>query len=472
MAGLFTACHCLVHPYRGEGFGLPIAEAMACGLAVIVPRHGACLDFCDDSVAYLVDAKEVRLAEARVGALPTVEQPWWAEVDRAGLASAMRRVVAKPEEARAVGRAASARIRAHWTWARSAAIAAGRLETLSRRPPRLTACIVAKDEERSLPRCLKSLRGLADEVVVVDTGSTDRTAEVAREHGAKVKPFVWSGDFAAARNESLRHATGNWVLMIDADEWLDAAGRREVRCILHEQTLTPHFLRQSTHSAGEPSGLERLQVRLFPNDPGVRFAGAVNEALVDASGGRVRAQLSGVVLHHDGARSGRRRRLRRVLKLFEASARQHREDARPSLELARAYLDLGLPAKAEEEAQRAIDLLAGQPAGADLLRPEAYGLKARALLELGRLADAVGESRTAIQFNPELGEAHATLAAALAAEGLLGPAASAYRTALQCRPRAALRPVDRAASGWRSQLALDGIQARLENLVQTEPRNR
>jgi glycosyltransferase involved in cell wall biosynthesis len=131
MAGLYTACQCLVHPYRGEGFGLPIAEAMACGLAVIVPRHGACLDYCDDKVAYLVKAREVRLPQPRVGNIATVERPWWAEVDRAALARAMRRVVDKPGEARAKGRRASARIRSEFTWERAAQAAAIRIAALA-----------------------------------------------------------------------------------------------------------------------------------------------------------------------------------------------------------------------------------------------------------------------------------------------------------------------------------------------------
>jgi glycosyltransferase involved in cell wall biosynthesis len=468
MPALFTACQYLVHPYRGEGFGLPIAEAMACGLAVIVPNHGACLDFCDESVAYLVDAKEVRLPEARIGALATVEKPWWAEVDGTALASAMRHVLDKPAEAHAVGVRASAHIRREWTWARAAAVAAGRLEGLSHRPPRLTACLVLKDEQRSLGRCLRSLRGLADEVIVLDTGSSDRTVEVARDLGAKVRSFPWAGDFAAARNEVLRHATGSWILMIDADEWLDRAGRLEIRCIVDGETSAPHFLRQSTHAAREPDGVERLQVRLFPNTPELRFAGSVNEVLVHRAGGRVTAYPSGVVLHHDGAPSGRRRRLRRVLKLLEADAHGQRENALPALDLTRAYLDLGLAAKADEEAHRAIDILAGQPAGADLLRPEAHYLMARALLELGKSSDAAGESRIAVQLNRDLAEAHAALGAALDAEGLLEPAASAFRAALQCAPTAALRPVDRSA-GRRSRLALDALEKRsghsVKNLV-------
>jgi glycosyltransferase involved in cell wall biosynthesis/GT2 family glycosyltransferase len=467
MPGLFTACQCLVHPYRGEGFGLPIAEAMACGLPVIVPRHGACLDFCDESVAYLVDAKELRWPEARVGATATVEHPWWAVVDRASLGAAMRHVVENPEEARAVGRRASTRIRGEWTWARSALVATSRLEALSQRSPRLTACIVVKDEERGLGRCLKSLRGLVDEVVVVDTGSTDRTADVARQHNAKVRQFSWSNDFAAARNEALRHATGDWILIIDADESLDAAGRKELRWIVNSQMRSTHFLRQITHASRDPEGVERLLVRLFPNDPGLRFSGPINEVLVDGSGTRVEARPSGVVLHHVGAPAGRRRRLRRVLTLLEDDAKNQRENARPMLDLTRAYLDLGLAAEAEEEAHRAIDLLAGAPAGVDFLRPEAHCLRARALRELGRFAEATSEGRAAVRLNPELAEAHATLAAALAAAGQLEPALIAYRAALQCPPIAAFRPVDRAASGRRSRRALEGIQTRIGYLVET-----
>ena len=85
MAGLYTACNCLVHPYRGEGFGLPIAEAMACGLPVVVTGYGAALDFCTPDNAYLIPACEVKLTEKRIGDIKTVDYPWLAEPDRAAL---------------------------------------------------------------------------------------------------------------------------------------------------------------------------------------------------------------------------------------------------------------------------------------------------------------------------------------------------------------------------------------------------
>ncbi|HOP41090.1 MAG TPA: glycosyltransferase, partial [Geobacteraceae bacterium] len=84
-------------------------------------------------------------------------------------------------------------------------------------PAALSVCLIAKNEESNLPRCLASLRALADEIIVVDTGSNDRTREVARLFGAKVFDFPWNGNFSDARNESLAHASCRWILVMDAD---------------------------------------------------------------------------------------------------------------------------------------------------------------------------------------------------------------------------------------------------------------
>ncbi len=92
LAGLYTACDCLVHPYRGEGFGLPIAEAMASGLAVVVTNHGAALDFCDETTAFLVPARVRQFRERRVGSFETVGIPYWAEPDQEALQRLMRHI--------------------------------------------------------------------------------------------------------------------------------------------------------------------------------------------------------------------------------------------------------------------------------------------------------------------------------------------------------------------------------------------
>ena len=97
---------------------------------------------------------------------------------------------------------------------------------------RLSVCLIARNEEKFLGACLESVRGLADEIVVVDTGSTDRTVEIAKQHGAKVDHFTWCDDFSAARNLALAHATGDWVLVLDADETVPSSSHAAMRALM------------------------------------------------------------------------------------------------------------------------------------------------------------------------------------------------------------------------------------------------
>src|SRR5229473_1042408 len=93
----------------------------------------------------------------------------------------------------------------------------------------VSLCLMVRNEEESLPGCLQSVAGAANEIIVVDTGSTDRTKEVAANFGAKVFDFPWVDDFAAARNECIRHATGDWIFWMDADERMDEVNREKLK---------------------------------------------------------------------------------------------------------------------------------------------------------------------------------------------------------------------------------------------------
>lgn len=119
LPALYAACDCLVHPYRGEGFGLPVAEAMACGLPVIVTRGGACDDFCSDEYGFMVPAVRVpvRFPEETVG------QAWMLEADSGELAKAMRQACSDPQSASAMGARGAAHIAENFSWARAAEIA-------------------------------------------------------------------------------------------------------------------------------------------------------------------------------------------------------------------------------------------------------------------------------------------------------------------------------------------------------------
>ncbi len=136
LAGLYKACDCLVHSYRGEGFSLPIAEAMAMELPVIVTGHGACLDFCGTDNAYLIPAREVTVPTKQVYGLETVDNPWWAEPDADEFRRLMRSAVNDPEAGKRKGKAGRARILAGFTWEHAARAMQTRLQELRKKPIR------------------------------------------------------------------------------------------------------------------------------------------------------------------------------------------------------------------------------------------------------------------------------------------------------------------------------------------------
>ncbi|MEP9411523.1 MAG: glycosyltransferase family 2 protein, partial [Candidatus Brocadia sp.] len=89
--------------------------------------------------------------------------------------------------------------------------------------PTISACMIVKNEEKFLPQCLKSIKDAVDEIIIVDTGSTDKSVEIAQSFGAKVYHHPWNNSFSEARNHSLSYATCDWILQIDADETLEQA---------------------------------------------------------------------------------------------------------------------------------------------------------------------------------------------------------------------------------------------------------
>ena len=142
-------------------------------------------------------------------------------------------------------------------------------------PPRLTVCLIVKNEERFLARCLESVRDLAHQLVVVDTGSTDRTVEIAKSQGAEVHAFEWCDDFSAARNAALSHATGDWVLVLDADEELPPESRETLRRELQNASVMAYRL--PIVDAGKEANGCNYVPRLFRNAPGAYFTGRVHE---------------------------------------------------------------------------------------------------------------------------------------------------------------------------------------------------
>lgn len=488
IASLYAACDCLVHPYRGEGYGLPIAEAMACGKPTILTQYGSALDFATPANSYQIPSRIQHLSDKRVGDMETVSYPFWAEPDRPLLTELMRHVIANRDEASAKGQRAAEDMVGKHTWAHAAeavtervghlidnpvslssfalpmglgnvgiglqiglaqpdgyeqrkqnALAEARLgkweeartalsacleerpddwdiinalgvvsfrcgdfesavalfekgislsprprdfhhnmafillesgefvkalefalqaldfardnpdirrtvervgegvlqlarkvlrqypdnqrlkakqdpkykelmaryhvakeilnsksgqtevkavvqTTFNKKRARLSLCMIVKNEERFLRGCLESCQDVVDEMIIVDTGSTDRTVEIAESFGAKVIHHEWKDDFSEARNISLAHATGDWALWLDADEEIAPESRSLIREVMESATpdvgafmmMFRNWLTAPERREGSEMAIHHA-CRLFRRLPGVQFEGRIHE---------------------------------------------------------------------------------------------------------------------------------------------------------------------------------------------------
>lgn len=143
----------------------------------------------------------------------------------------------------------------------------------------ISLCVIARNEEHCLARCLQSAKTLVDEIIVVDTGSTDSTAEIAANYGASVFTFEWKDDFAAARNYAISKAAGKWILVLDADEALSPLSREELHDFLQQSTAEGYYFRIRSYLGPAADSVEDYVVRLFKNVPQYRFAGAIHEQI-------------------------------------------------------------------------------------------------------------------------------------------------------------------------------------------------
>lgn len=213
--------------------------------------------------------------------------------------------------------------------------------------PSLSLCMIAKDEEENLPRVLSSVHGLVDEIILVDTGSSDRTPDIARSFGAQVYHFAWCDDFAAARNEALKHARGEWILVLDADDEMDRGELRRLRALLSVSDATGLML--PIRSPLDPEGrnvMTNYLVRVFRNDPRIRFRRRIHETVEGAIlslGGTIHRLTTISILHHGYKESGKvsYKVTERNFQMLLAALRENPKDPAILAYLGKTYLFRG-----------------------------------------------------------------------------------------------------------------------------------
>jgi glycosyltransferase involved in cell wall biosynthesis len=253
-----------------------------------------------------------------------------------------------------------------------------------------------RDEERTLAACLESARDLVDEICIVDTGSTDRTQEIARSFGAKLRTVPWKDSFAEARNASLEMASGDWILVLDADETIRPEAGPELRKLAAQTAVLGAFARLIDHACSEAS--EDWVMRFFKNDPEHRFVGAIHNQLCPAfqleaeQEDRQLELASDFVIDHHGHGDTERleRKRERSLRLYARALREEPDN----LYVRYKYADF-LLGEAPELALQALDTVCERIGAQDedwrasyTWCTEAYALHALELMNRGQLERA------------------------------------------------------------------------------------
>ncbi len=190
---------------------------------------------------------------------------------------------------------------------------------------KISACIIAKNEAEAIGRCLRSVNSIVNEIIVVDTGSTDDTVDVARRLGAKIAYFQWNNDFGAAKNYALKQAKGDWIIFLDADEYILASKVANVRSFIekiHDNPMIESVICRMEHTDGVDGRFIGCNptVRIFRNSRAIRYEGKIHEWIFKNGQPTksVQDNEQSIVIRHTGYSKGRMiEKLKRNTRLLE-----------------------------------------------------------------------------------------------------------------------------------------------------------
>ena len=286
----------------------------------------------------------------------------------------------------------------------------------------LSLCMIVKNEQERLSSCLESVREAVDEIVILDTGSTDGTKEIARRFTDRVYDYAWDDDFAAARNASLSYATKPYILWLDADDVIDPPELKKLIALKDrldgaDAVFLPY--QYAFNADGSPS-LVFERERIVRREAGFAFTGAVHEVIA----------VAGTVVHGDVAVRHTRVHSngRRNLEIYERwMARGRQMSARDQYYYARELMACGETARAEQAFSEFLGMDGWLPNVLD-----AHVQRGRCLEMLGRVEEARRAYLAVAEHGAPCAEALCALGASFMTAGNHDAAIFWYRAALLC----------------------------------------
>ncbi|MBT4805356.1 polysaccharide deacetylase family protein [Candidatus Woesearchaeota archaeon] len=235
--------------------------------------------------------------------------------------------------------------------------------------PTISLSMIVRNNENFLGDCLNSVKDLVDEIIILDTGSTDKTKEIASAFTDKIYDFTWVDDFSAARNESLKYATNDWILVLDADEVLDVEDHEQIKEAINDYSIsgyriiTRNYSNNSSVSGWIPSSnnfsknftgwFPSIKVRLFQNGKNITFTGEIHEMVDSNIDGEIKTL--NVPVHHYGA-SNSTDKTKKYLELTKKKIVSNPDNAKAYFELGVQQKQLGDFSLAEQSFKKSLEL--------------------------------------------------------------------------------------------------------------------